>query len=90
MECVMICGVDCHQGDDNCNGYCTGKAEMANTYTRPDPKEIWLVLDEEGWPVHCAGWPSACHEHINDAINEHDIEGAAKWTVRRAELVPNE
>lgn len=23
---VMICGVDCHQGDANCNGYCTGKA----------------------------------------------------------------
>ena len=24
---VMICGVDCHTGDANCNGYCTGKAE---------------------------------------------------------------
>lgn len=22
---VMICGIDCHQGDANCNGYCTGK-----------------------------------------------------------------
>ena len=52
-------------------------------------KEIWLVLDEEGWPIYCAGWPEACHEHINDAINEHDIDGAGKWTVRRAELMPN-
>ena len=23
----MVCGVDCCQGDSNCNGYCTGKAE---------------------------------------------------------------
>lgn len=56
----------------------------------PNSKEIWLVLDEEGEPIHCASWSSACHEHINDAINDHDIEGAAKWKVRRAELVPND
>ena len=24
---VMICGVDCHQGDANCNGYCVGKVD---------------------------------------------------------------
>lgn len=24
---VMVCGVDCHQGDANCNGYCTGKTD---------------------------------------------------------------
>jgi hypothetical protein len=24
---VLICGVDCHPGDENCNGYCTGKAD---------------------------------------------------------------
>lgn len=23
---VMLCGIDCHHGDKNCNGYCTGKA----------------------------------------------------------------
>lgn len=54
-----------------------------------DPKEIWLVLDEKGWPIFCAGWQRACHEHINDAINEHDIDDAAKWKVRQAALVPN-
>lgn len=37
MECVRICGVDCHQGDENCNGYCIGKAPIAKTYPRPDP-----------------------------------------------------
>ncbi|NMG48284.1 hypothetical protein GO613_09245 [Azoarcus communis] len=26
MKKVMVCGVDCHQGDDACNGYCIGKA----------------------------------------------------------------
>lgn len=24
----MICGVDCHPGDKNCNGYCTGKEDQ--------------------------------------------------------------
>lgn len=23
---VMVCGVDCHRGGTNCNGYCIGKA----------------------------------------------------------------
>lgn len=23
---VMVCGVDCHRGGTNCNGYCMGKA----------------------------------------------------------------
>ncbi len=27
MMKVMICGVDCHPGDKNCNGYCTGSAD---------------------------------------------------------------
>lgn len=25
---VMVCGVDCHQGDAVCNGYCIGKADQ--------------------------------------------------------------
>lgn len=24
---IMVCGVDCHQGDAVCNGYCTGKVD---------------------------------------------------------------
>ncbi|WKE65076.1 hypothetical protein PVT67_15645 [Gallaecimonas kandeliae] len=24
---IMICGIDCHQGDQNCNGYCTGDSQ---------------------------------------------------------------
>lgn len=26
---IYICGVDCHKGDANCNGYCTGAAPHA-------------------------------------------------------------
>lgn len=26
MKKVMVCGADCHPGDDNCNGYCRGTA----------------------------------------------------------------
>jgi hypothetical protein len=27
MKKIMICGVDCHPGDTNCNGYCTGETD---------------------------------------------------------------
>lgn len=29
-----------------------------------------------------APWKELAHEHINDAINEHDIDGATSWVVR--------
>ena len=29
-----------------------------------------------------APWEEVAHEHINDAINEHDIDGATSWVVR--------
>jgi hypothetical protein len=49
--------------------------------------ELWVVWgppEEDGlrYPQFCAGWPEACHEHINDAINEHDIAEAVNWIVR--------
>jgi hypothetical protein len=53
-----------------------------------EAQKVWLVLDEQGYPNHCASWPEACHEHINDAISDHDIEEAARWTVRSATLDP--
>ena len=49
-------------------------------------QEIWVVLDQDGWPIFCAGWKEICHEHINDCINEHQIEGAGKWSVHHAEV----
>lgn len=63
-------------------------------YSGPCPKEplpkqskdIWVVLGKDGEIIHAASWPEACHEHINDAINEFDIDGAEKWKVRRARL----
>jgi hypothetical protein len=42
----------------------------------------WHVVDEQGGIQHAATWPQACHEHINDAINEHDLEEASRWIVR--------
>lgn len=50
---------------------------------------IWIVLDEDGYPIYCAGWPEACHEHINEAINDFQIDGAEQWTVHQVEIVPN-
>jgi len=52
-------------------------------------KGIWIVIDENGYPIYCAGWPEACHEHINDAINNFQIEEAEKWKVREAKFVHN-
>ena len=31
---------------------------------------------------YAAAWAEAAHEHINDAINEHDIADAGSWVVR--------
>lgn len=52
-------------------------------------KGIWVVFDENGFPIFCAGWPEACHEHINEAISSFQIEDAEKWTVREAKIVYN-
>ena len=59
------------------------------TELKHENKGIWIVLDENGYPIYCAGWPEACHEHINDAINSFRVEDAEKWIVRQAELVHN-
>lgn len=43
---VMVCGVDCHPGDQHCNGYCTGKTD--------DPPEA--TAEQHSEPVqrdHC-------------------------------------
>lgn len=32
-EKSRICGKTCHPGDDNCNGYCTGKEDAPATFT---------------------------------------------------------
>lgn len=37
---------------------------------------------------HAAAWEEAAHEHINDAITEDEIEGAAEWVVRDAYAAP--
>jgi hypothetical protein len=46
-----------------------------------EPSEVFVVLDETGLPIYCASYALACHEHINDAINEHAVEEAKAWKV---------
>ena len=48
---------------------------------------VWLVVDDKDNPEFCAGWPEACHEHINEALGM-DIEEAKTWHVREAVLMP--
>lgn len=46
------------------------------------PERLWAVIDRDsGGVVIAAGWPEACHEHINEAIAD-DIDGAGRWVVR--------
>ena len=52
----------------------------------------WLVcsINKDGSPSleYAAAWKEAAHEHINDAITEHEIEDAASWVVRPAYAAP--
>lgn len=65
---------------------CEGTGEAATPASEPVAKEVWVVLDENESPIYCAGWPQACHEHITDALTEHDLLEAASWTVRKATI----
>jgi hypothetical protein len=49
---------------------------------QPIPAAIHAVIDENGRLSHAAVTRQMAHDHINDAITEHDIEGAEKWVVR--------
>lgn len=55
--------------------------ELAN----PDPEpDYWHVVDEYGESIYSASFKQACHDHINDALNNsnafQDLE-AEKWIV---------
>lgn len=36
---VMVCGVDCHKDDENCNGYCVGMADEPPAATERQQRE---------------------------------------------------
>lgn len=51
------------------------------------PSTIWAVITEEGEVSEASAVSArACHEHINDALNVNEIEGAEKWVVREYTL----
>jgi hypothetical protein len=43
---INVCGVDCHEGSDKCNGYCTGKADSPAPDKKPDG---YAVKYEDGY-----------------------------------------
>lgn len=45
-----------------------------------EPENLWAVLDQDS-TVYAAAHPRACHEHINDAI-DNDVQDAGKMVVR--------
>jgi hypothetical protein len=46
------------------------------------PPALWVVIDDQGLPGFSAPWPEACHEHINDALQDQNHAEAAEWRVR--------
>lgn len=61
---VMVCGVDCHQGDSNCNGYCTGKADSPQAATEEivlssllNDANAKLNLAEKAWYEYFCALP---------------------------------
>jgi len=54
------------------------------------PFEIWVVLKDKKYPVYCASYEAACHEHINDVINDFDLEEPKRWTVHMATVSPGQ
>lgn len=77
---------------DFVNGLLSARALEAIPAGRVQQAEpaAWLVcsVNSDGTLSleHAAPWREAAHEHINDAITEHGIEGAASWVVRPAYL----
>lgn len=63
------------------------RAIIAELSARQEPV-AWLVLDRNGYVMHAASWEQAAHDHINDAINEHDLKEAADWIVRPCYTTP--
>lgn len=40
MKISRICGVDCHQGKENCNGYCIGIVDAPEEYESKEHKQL--------------------------------------------------
>lgn len=66
------------------------RAALAQARAEQAEPFAWLVCsvnaDGSLSLEHAAAWQEAAHQHVNEAISEHDIEEAAAWVVRPAYL----
>lgn len=53
---VMVCGVDCHMGDANCNGYCEGKAENPPDATEAQKRDAARAAAHEALNTAERAW----------------------------------
>lgn len=107
VECVLCNGHGAtHYPDGEWEGKCaackgTGIAHPANVATQAVSSDAgrdaalkpfsYVVVDEHGNPEFVAANRNNAQEHINDAISEHDIEGAVKWkAVAAYEMRPSD
>lgn len=76
---IHVCGVTCHTGDANCNGYCDGKADRAKALTDDeeierlteaakaalkDAEAAWLRLARKMPKGQRQGWAESIHANI--------------------------
>jgi len=59
------------------------KTQEVFTYAVVCPPSKYTKYPEVVFSAH---FSECCHEHINDAINEHGIDGATQWVVRKLYL----
>ena len=94
LEYVDIEPTDTDFANERQEAFCRRLIALARQHPQQDRAPQgeaygWIVLDETGDPGFAAKWPQACHETINEAINEHNMPEAAQWTVRPFYLAPS-
>lgn len=61
-------------------------SDIESELAKPEPEpDYYVVVDEYGNPVYAATFKQACHDHINEAIdNDHiyDSVEVSKWIVK--------
>lgn len=62
----------------------TTVSQVSENEIEPSIKPLWIVIDDEGYPIHCVSYKEGCNEHINDAINDFGLEEAVHWKVIEA------
>ncbi len=91
LELMRNFGIDCAEWDGVAiEGFDSVIRAIGFELAKPEQEPVaWGVFDPDAGSLeYAAGWPEACHEHINDCITEMDVYDATRWVVRPLYLAP--